>query len=563
MRNSTLWIVLHKMRTPFLVIVISYTISIVGLLLIEGRDPSGNPYQMSIFESFYFVTYTATTIGFGETPYDFTYDQRLWVSAMIYLSVISWFYAVGTLVSLVQDKLFLSQIAQSRFAKQVKNLKEKFIIILGYNYTTSEIIKIINETDMRVVVVEKDQLKVDSLLLENYTPPVPALQANSFDSQTLEMAGIKSKYCKAVVSLYKNDELNLRIALASKMLSPHVTVAAKSTTKNHTENLKDLGVEVVENPFKIIASHVNLALNSPNILKLERWFYQIGRLDEIQQTLPKGKYIVCGFGRFGEQIDKVLEQNEMLAQYIEIDEKRVRKVFAQRDINLICGDCDDKSILTKAGIKDSVAIIAGTDNDTINISILKTAKKLNPDIITIARENNIEDFSIFKNAKIDHIFVPAKILINKTTNALIKPSADHFIRHMSKKDEQWGQSLVKRLLQTIGPDPILHVMNLTADTTPAICEQLEVDESLKLEVFKSSLYNRSQDNNVVPLMVYNSKTKENVMLPSWDQVLKKDDRILFACDKFAVNELEDIGQNSNELHYILTGEEKSYLNLKD
>ena len=187
MRNSALWMILHKMRTPFLVIIISYTISITGLLLIEGMDANGNAYQMTIFDAFYFVTYTATTIGFGETPFEFTYAQRLWVSAMIYLSVISWFYAVGTLVSLLQDKLFLSQIAQNKFKRQVNNIKESFVIILGYNYTTSEIIKIINDSDIRVVVVESDQQRVDSLMLENFTPNVPALKANSYDAHTLEI----------------------------------------------------------------------------------------------------------------------------------------------------------------------------------------------------------------------------------------------------------------------------------------------------------------------------------------------------------------------------------------
>jgi voltage-gated potassium channel len=562
MKNSTLWMILHKMRLPFLVIVVSYTISIIGLLLIEGRTPTGEPYHMKIFEAFYFVTYTATTIGFGETPYEFTYDQRLWVSAMIYLSVISWFYAVGTLVSLVQDKLFLSQIKQSRFKHQVGNLQEKFIIVLGYNYTTSEIIKIINNTDFRVVVVEQDQQKVDNLILENFTPPVPVVQANSYDAQILEIAGIKSKYCKAVVSLYKDDALNLRIGLASKMLNPYVTVAAKSTTQNHTDNLLDLGVEVVENPFKIIASHMNLALNSPNILKLERWIYQIGKLDEANRTLPVGNYIICGYGRFGELVGSMLEKNGIDVQFIEIDPDRVKEAYAQKDINLLRGNSDDQRILKKAGIDNAVAIIAGTDDDTTNISILKTAKKLNNDIITIARENKIEDFSIFNNANIDHVVVPSKILINKTTNALTKPSADHLIRHMSKKDEQWGQSLVKRLITTIGANPMLYVIQVKKDTAPALMEEISKGNKLTLDIFSKSLYNRKQDSSVVPLMIFNKQSKKEIVVPDWDEVLEENDRLLFACDEFTINDLEDIAQNYYELHYILTGEEKSLFKFK-
>ena len=62
MRNNFLFIILQKMRMPILVIIITYTIAIVGLVLIEGVDTNGNPYKMSIFDAFYFVSYTATTI---------------------------------------------------------------------------------------------------------------------------------------------------------------------------------------------------------------------------------------------------------------------------------------------------------------------------------------------------------------------------------------------------------------------------------------------------------------------------------------------------------------------
>ena len=89
-------------------------------------------------------------------------------------------------------------------------------------------------------------------------------------------------------------------------------------------------------------------------------------------------------------------------------------------------------MLLSVGIKDAAAIIATTNDDTINLSILATARKLNSDILTIVRENEMEDFSIFQSANVDHIFMPSKILINKTTNALLKPLSDEFIRMILK-----------------------------------------------------------------------------------------------------------------------------------
>ena len=52
------------------------------------------------------MSYTATTIGFGELPCPFTADQRMWVTISIYLSVIGWAYAIGSLLTLIQDRAF-------------------------------------------------------------------------------------------------------------------------------------------------------------------------------------------------------------------------------------------------------------------------------------------------------------------------------------------------------------------------------------------------------------------------------------------------------------------------
>jgi voltage-gated potassium channel len=48
----------------------------IGFLLIPGMDLNGNTYHMTIFDAFYFISYTATTIGFGELPYPFTYHSK-------------------------------------------------------------------------------------------------------------------------------------------------------------------------------------------------------------------------------------------------------------------------------------------------------------------------------------------------------------------------------------------------------------------------------------------------------------------------------------------------------
>mgnify|MGYP005992662401 CR=1 FL=1 len=542
------------MRTPFLVILITYVISIVGFLLIEGKDSNGNVYHMTIFDAFYFVSYTATTIGFGELPFPFTYPQRVWVTISTYLSVLGWFYSVGSLLSLLQDKLFLQEIEKTRFLRQIKNLNEKFIVVLGYNQITRKIITKALAQGLRTVVITKDKMEINNLLLESFTPTVPVLFSENYSVKVLEAAGLKKRNCKAIVSLLEDDALNLKITLITKSLNKNIKVAVKSTTSNHTENLKDLNAEVVINPFSIISSEINMALSAPNLFKLEKWLYGIDNLNASLPIFPKGLYIICGYGRMGKKIFEKLIDTNVEVKLIELN-KNKDKTFTQDEIShLIFGNADDKELLINVGIKEAVAIVAATDDDTTNLSILATAKKLNPDIVSIVRENDILDDFLFKNANINHIFTPSKILVNKVTNALVNPLSDKFLKTIIKKDNEWASKLVSRLLKEIDAKPLLLEIEINETIAPQIFKYLKSNETVSLNLLGISLHNREQRNNIVPLLL--QRENDIILTPEWENDIKIGDKILLACDNHAKDDIEYICQNIYEFYYATTGKEK-------
>ena len=554
MRNSSLFIILQKMRKPFLVIIVTYTISIIGFLFIGGKDSSGNFYQMTMFDAFYFVSYTATTIGFGEIPYAFTYPQRIWVTISTFLTVLGWFYSIGTLVSLLQDKLFLQELERARFLKQIKNLNEKFIIILGYNQITRKIIIKAIEQGIRAVVIEKDSLKIEKLMLENFTPTIPVLFSESFNVRVLESAGLKKKNCKAIVSLFDDDALNLKITLISKTLNKSVKVAVKSTTINQTENLKDLDAQIIVNPFSIISSEIKLALTAPNLFKLEKWLYKIDDLSANLPTFPKGLYVICGYGRMGAKIFEKLDKNDVEVKFIEINKERNKQLSEDEKNYVTFGDADDRGLLEEIGIKDAVVVIAATNDDTTNLSILATARKLNPNIITMARENDLADDFLFKSAKVNHIFTPSKILVNKITNALMNPLCDEFLKSIIKENNEWATKLVTRLVKEIDENPLVMAIEINFENTPEIYKYLSEKNALNLKILSTSLHNNSQNNNIVPLLL--QRENDIMLLPSWKNEIKIGDKILLACDEHAKNDMEYICQNIYEFYYALTGKEK-------
>lgn len=560
MNNSALWIVLHRMRAPLLVLIVTYTIAIIGFLLIDGMDNNGKVYHMNIFDAFYVVTYTATTIGFGEIPYAFTYGQRIWMSMIVYATVMGWFYSLGSIISLFQDKLLLAQIAESRFRKQIKNLNQSFLIVLGYNYTTSEIIKKANKEGVRTVVIEKDEHKINELNLENFTPAVPCLMGDVYDPLALEKAGLNSKYCKAVVSLFADDNLNLRVALTAKLLNKNVKLAIKSTTNDQSEDLRDLGVEIVENPYEIIAEQIDIALRNPYMGILEKWLHGIGTLDDEIKYLPKGKYLVYGFGKLGRKIYQVLNNNGIEVSFIIPSDEDIESIPKDM-LNIVkFYETDEDESLLIEDIKNSSAIIARSTSDTLNLSILARSRKLNPNIVTIARESEMAYLSIFENANIDFVFIPSKVLIEKTTNALLAPYSSKFIEMVKEQQElDFAEKVILRIKNKIGSNPITFGLTIEKEKSYAIWNSLvNKKRIITLDVCRRSRSNWQEHNKILPLILI--RNSQVYLLPSWDMELELDDKVLFVSDEESKNDLRWISKNIYEFYYVYFGKEKNMFN---
>ncbi len=553
MESNSAWIIIHRMRIPILVIIVTFAISIIGLMLIPGRDANGNIYHFSFFDAFYFVSYMATTIGFGEIPYEFTYPQRLWVNFTIFLTVIGWFYGIGNIVALVQDKKLARELAVARFRSKIKKITEPFIIVLGYNNVTREIINRLNSEGIRIVVVDKDESKIEQIELENYIPEVPAISADTTKPQTLKIAGIHQKNCKAVVVLFEDDIKNAKIALMCKLLNKRVDVIVKSTTKENTEHLRNIGIRHIEDPFQIISDRLYFEITAPYIWLLEMWIF--GHILRIRKRefLPKGKYIICGYGRMGHALANALQRAGI--EYVSIDIKS--SDYKKKKQSAIYGDAEDIQMLVKAGIKEASCIIAATKDDMINLTILSTAKKLNPAIYTIARENSLEDISIFKSARIDKIYILERILAKYTYNFIANPMANKFIRLIHKKDNIWAMNLVGKMSATIGRNPSLFEITLDEEHAYALYNELQKGEKIPLGVLKRSRANWKSDNKIM-FLLYEHKEEEGhktILLPDDDLLIQPGASLLVACDERAREDFEYIINNFYELYYARYGKE--------
>jgi voltage-gated potassium channel len=95
-------------------------------------------------------------------------------------------------------------------------------------------------------------------------------------------------------------------------------------------------------------------------------------------------YLICGFGRVGQQIAHDLAAED--AAFVVIDDNpEMRSTAEERNFLIIDGRGSDDEILQEAGIDRARAVIACMDSDAENIFTTLSARELRPDIQIVAR----------------------------------------------------------------------------------------------------------------------------------------------------------------------------------
>ena len=107
------------------------------------------------------------------------------------------------------------------------------------------------------------------------------------------------------------------------------------------------------------------------------------KLDKAIKRL-NNHYIVCGYGRIGKILCKLIREETSRIVVIEQDEALV-SVLEQDNMLYLHGDASDETLLKKAEIEKAKVFVAALATDTANVFLVLTARQLNPDIFIMAR----------------------------------------------------------------------------------------------------------------------------------------------------------------------------------
>lgn len=138
-------------------------------------------------------------------------------------------------------------------------------------------------------------------------------------------------------------------------------------------------------------------------------------------------YIVCGFGRIGKVICKVLKENKRPFVVIETNQQELKNI---EDIGYLGleGAAAEDEMLIKAGIHKAKGLIAVVSSDAENVYISLSAKGLNRNLYILARSSGEEGSETkLLRAGADKVISPYYIGACRMAHLLVRPTVIDFI----------------------------------------------------------------------------------------------------------------------------------------
>lgn len=519
------FLLLRRLRAPLICLILVYSVAVTGLVLIPGVTPAGETWRMSFLHAFYFISFLGTTIGLGEIPHPFSDLQRLWVTGTIYTTVVAWLYAIGALLNTIQDPLFRRVMRSQRFERRVASLREPFVLLCGFDDAGHIVARELSEEGLRIVIVEADNDRVETVEVSGLAYAAIAYHGDASDPRTLESAGLRSPWCKAVVALTGNDDVNTKIALTATLLAPTVPLFAAVQDHLKHPRLIAAGADHLINPNDLFAQRIALSLRSPSLHVIyECLTTQNGRASDEPRALPDGQWMICGYGLFGRVLRRQLERLGKTVCVVGADLDDEEEGTTSHP-----GDPADPSVLRDAGVRDAAVIIACAPSDVDNLAIALAARELSPDSFIIVRQTQRRNSGVFRVSPADLVVLSGYLTAAEALRHLRAPLLARFLRMAAEREDPWASNLLTLMRDTLADHEVeCWTVRVNAQECPRIERALKLGRAVELGVL---CMRPGTDVRLkcIPLLL-SRKSAGDTLTPDTGTPLALGDEILFCGD---------------------------------
>ncbi len=153
-------------------------------------------------------------------------------------------------------------------------------------------------------------------------------------------------------------------------------------------------------------------------------------------------FIVCGFGRVGEQV--ATELTHLGLPFVVVDKDPASSQRCeQRGFLYIQGDAEQDAVLHQAGIDRARGLVTVLSSDADNVFVVLSARALKRDLLIVARATTADAERKMLKAGADRVVSPYVMAGNQIVGLLVRPNVVHFLDRALLTQElgQWLEEI--------------------------------------------------------------------------------------------------------------------------
>jgi len=190
--------------------------------------------KVSLFDAFYWVFVTITTVGFGDIV-PVTVGGRI----TFFLIALG---GIGTLGLMLQEIVSISAQAQLKKMLGLNKIKLKnHIIIVGYNETSEEIIKRFKKDGNEFILLLRENKNINQVELN--AKKIEYIVGNVTNHEIYERANIEQ--ASTLIISTEDDAETLMIALVARKINKNMKIVATCLSKEHLDMMQQAKINYI------------------------------------------------------------------------------------------------------------------------------------------------------------------------------------------------------------------------------------------------------------------------------------------------------------------------------
>ncbi|MFH1452599.1 MAG: cation:proton antiporter [Armatimonadota bacterium] len=302
------------------------------------------------------------------------------------------------------------------------------IIICGNPNICTELLQFLNRKQIPWAVLD------DSHALAEFQPDKHSAYIYGDPSNESLLARLNPAHAKAATIWLHDTEASCAAINVLRRINPDLPIVASvSNSEAAAKVIKSGANHIIMPEFEAsleVLRYLMLTLNMPldesqryiEGIRLHR-FHQFPHKPQ-QHSLEKFSehYILCGFGRLGRAVSRQLNAAGVPHVAVELDPERARR-YGDSDTPILWGNAIKDKVLLQAGIKKAKGLVVAADNDSVNMHIILTARRLNTNLDIIAYGRHQEAAENLKQAGARKIYSPYDLGGMRIAASIVSPAA--------------------------------------------------------------------------------------------------------------------------------------------